>query len=84
VGFIVLLAIGAALGWAATIIARSDDGGAILASVFVGMAGALAGGVLASGESLLFGLTALALVSAIAGAALFLGAMHFARMRVHG
>jgi uncharacterized membrane protein YeaQ/YmgE (transglycosylase-associated protein family) len=84
VGFLVLLAVGAALGWAATIITRRDDGRSIMTCVAAGSAGALVAGILASGESLVFGLSAVALLSGIAGAVVVLAGMHLARTRSIG
>jgi uncharacterized membrane protein YeaQ/YmgE (transglycosylase-associated protein family) len=78
-GFVVLIAIGGILGWLASILSRSDDGRGIALNVGLGVIGSLAAGALASSESLLIGLSATALLSALAGAAALLLGLNFAR-----
>ena len=73
------MAVGAILGWTASILARSDDTRGILLSVVTGMAGAVAGGALASTDSLLIGLSAPALFAAILAATLLLVGLTIAR-----
>lgn len=79
-----LLAIGAILGWTATILTRSDDGKSIMLYVLAGIVGALAAGALASSESLLLGLSASALLSAIVGAVAAIVALHYTHRRSVG
>lgn len=78
-GFLVIIAVGGVLGWLASILSRTDHGPGIALNVAIGAAGALFAGMLASSESLLVGLSANALLFAMAGAVVFLGAFNFAR-----
>ncbi len=78
-GFVVLIAVGSVLGWLASILSRTDDGAGVALNVAVGAAGALVVGVLASSESLLVGLSANALLLAMAAAVTFLGGFNLAR-----
>jgi len=78
-GFLVLIAVGGILGWLASILSRSDDGRGIALNVGLGVLGSLLAGAIASNESLLIGLSATALLSALAGAAAMLLALNVAR-----
>jgi uncharacterized membrane protein YeaQ/YmgE (transglycosylase-associated protein family) len=78
-GFLVLIAVGGILGWLASILSRSDDGRGIALNVVLGMIGALVAGAFASSDSLLIGLSATALLLALLGATLVLGAFYLAR-----
>lgn len=73
------MAVGAVLGWTASILTRTDDTRGILLSGLTGVAGAVAGGALASRDSLLFGLSATALLTGIAAAAVLLVGLSIAR-----
>ncbi|ANY18859.1 hypothetical protein A6F68_00324 [Tsuneonella dongtanensis] len=81
-GLIVLLAVGAVLGWLASIVTRSDDARAIVLHVIVGIAGALLFGSLVSSESLLVGISATTLLAAAVGASVLLAILAFARLRL--
>ena len=78
-GFVVLIAVGGILGWLASILSRSDDGRGIALNVGLGVIGALVAGALASNSSLLIGLSAPALLTALAAAAVLLGGFNVAR-----
>lgn len=78
-GFLVLLAIGAVLGWLASIVFRGDDGRSIALNVALGVIGAFVAGSLASQDSLLIGLSATALLVAISGAVVVLAGFNLAR-----
>lgn len=78
-GFLVLIAVGGILGWLASILSRSDDRQGILLNVTVGVFGALAGGAIASSNSLMVGLSPNALVLAFFGAILLLTGLNLAR-----
>ena len=78
-GFVVLIAVGGILGWLASILTRSDDGRGIALNVGLGIIGALVAGAFASSDSLLIGLSATALLLALLGASVVLGALYFAR-----
>jgi uncharacterized membrane protein YeaQ/YmgE (transglycosylase-associated protein family) len=78
-GFIVLIAVGAILGWIASILFRGDDGRSIALNIALGMLGAFVAGGLASQDSLLIGLSATALLAATVGALVLLAAFNVAR-----
>ena len=78
-GFVVLIAVGGILGWLASILSRSDDARGIALNVGLGIIGALVAGALASNSSLLIGLSAPALLMALAAAAVLLGGFNVAR-----
>ena len=81
-GFVVLIAVGGILGWLASILSRSDDGRGIALNVGLGVIGALVAGALASNSSLLIGLSAPALLMALAAAAVLLGGFNVARRTI--
>jgi uncharacterized membrane protein YeaQ/YmgE (transglycosylase-associated protein family) len=78
-GFVVLIAVGGILGWLASILSRSDDGRGIALNLTLGVMGALVAGALASNDSLLIGLSARALLLALVGAVVVLGAFNVVR-----
>ncbi|GGE02385.1 hypothetical protein GCM10011515_22550 [Tsuneonella deserti] len=80
-GFVVLIALGSILGWLASIISRGDDGQSIALNVGIGVLGALVVGAFASSGSLLVGLSAEALLIALAGATAVLLAFNLAWAR---
>ncbi len=81
-GFIVLFAVGALLAWLAPILLRQDDARSIALFLIVAEVGALVFGGLASGESLLVGVSATALLAGSVGAIALLAALAFTRMRL--
>lgn len=72
---ILLIVIGAILGWLASIITRTEDRNGILTDMGVGVAGSLVAGLLVSNSSIIGGLSANALLAAIAGSVLALAAL---------
>ena len=78
-GFIVLVAVGAIMGWLASILFRSDDNRSIGVNVVLGILGAFVAGALASQDSLLIGLSATALLAAMVGAILLAAGFNLAR-----
>lgn len=72
---ILLIVIGAILGWLASIITRTEDRNGILTDMGVGVAGSLVAGLLVSNSSIIGGLSATALLAAIAGSVLALAAL---------
>ncbi len=66
-GLIILIAVGAILGWLASIIIRLDDQHEILLNVAVGAGGALVSGLLVKSDSILVGISAGALLVGVAG-----------------
>ena len=81
-GFVVLMAVGAILGWTASILTRNDDGRGIALNVGVGVITALVAGALFSAAPLALGLTASALLVAIAVSVAVLGGFNAARLRM--
>lgn len=73
---LLLIVIGASAGWLASIIARTEAPGEILRQTGIGVATSLIIGLLANDNSLLGGLTPLALLLAILGSAAALVAYH--------
>lgn len=78
-GFIVLIAVGAILGWIASILFRGDDGRSIALNIALGTLGAFVAGGLASQDSLLIGLSATALLAAMIGALALLAGFNMVR-----
>lgn len=66
-GLIILVAVGAILGWLASIIMRIDCQQGILLNVSVGIGGAMLSGVLFKSGSILVGISAGALLVGVAG-----------------
>lgn len=77
---LIILLIGANVGWLASIVLLTDRPRDVLVNVGVGVLGAFLFGVLASSVSLLEGLTAMTLLASVIGAAcLVAGANLFTR-----
>ena len=66
-GLIILVAVGAILGWLASIIMRIDDQHGILVNVAVGVGGALLSGLVIKSDSILVGISVGALLVGVAG-----------------
>ncbi|WP_120716727.1 GlsB/YeaQ/YmgE family stress response membrane protein [Tsuneonella amylolytica] len=81
-GFVVLMAVGAILGWSASILTCNDEGRDIALNMGVGVIAALVAGALFSAAPLALGLTATALLAAIAVSVAVLGGFNAARMRM--
>lgn len=73
---LVLIVLGATLGWLASIIARTEAPGQILRQVGLGLVAALVAGVLANDGTMLGGLSVLALGVALAVSAVVLVLYH--------
>ncbi|MDP5103216.1 MAG: hypothetical protein NWP98_04765 [Erythrobacter sp.] len=69
---LVLIVLGATLGWMASILARTEAPGAILRQIALGLIAALVAGGIANGGSMLGGLSLLGLGAALAAAAVVL------------
>ena len=78
-GFVILIALGAVLGWIAAIIAGADAHRGTPLRVGVGVLTALVAGAIAHGAALLAGLSGGALVASIAGTITALAGLHLAR-----
>lgn len=75
---IVLIILGATLGWLASILARTEAPGSILRQIAIGVVAALVAGLVMNSGSLLGGLSLLALGSASGAAIALLVIYHFA------
>lgn len=69
-GLIILVALGAILGWLATIIMRIEGQHEILLNVAVGVGGALLSGLAIKSDSIIVGISAGALLVGVAGSIL--------------
>ncbi|WP_233993056.1 hypothetical protein [Porphyrobacter sp. LM 6] len=78
---LVLIMLGATLGWLASILARTEAPGDILRQIAIGLVVALIGGGFANGGTMLGGLSLLGLGVALAGAAAALVLYHALRRR---
>lgn len=78
-GLIILVAVGAILGWLATIIMRIDGSQEILLNIAVGVSGALLAGMAIKGDSIIVGISAGALLVGVAGSILGLILLHVIR-----
>jgi len=78
---LIILLIGANIGWLASILLLSDRPRDVLANVMVGVLGAFVCGVLASSVSLLEGITPATLLAAALGAAGLLALVNIASHR---
>jgi uncharacterized membrane protein YeaQ/YmgE (transglycosylase-associated protein family) len=79
---LVLILIGALLGWLASILARTEEPGEILRQIGIGMVAALVAGLIVNGGSLLGGLSLASLGAALAAAVVLLALYHGAMMRM--
>lgn len=73
---LIILLIGANIGWLASIVMLVDRPGDVLANVGVGVLGAFLFGVLASSVSLLEGITPMTLVASALGAVLLVAGIN--------
>ena len=74
---ILLILLGGLLGWLASIMARSETPTGILTDMGIGIVGALVGGVFFNHGSILGGLSAFALLIAVAGSVALLALYNF-------
>lgn len=80
-GLIILIVVGAILGWLASIITRAEDRQGILLNVGAGVIGALLAGIATNGSSILLGISAIALFASFAGAVVLLAVVFAVRRR---
>lgn len=69
---LVLILMGALIGWIATIIVRVEDRAGILKHIAIGVVGALAVGLFANGGGFIGGLSAIACIAALVGSSALL------------
>ncbi len=81
-GLLILIVVGAILGWLATIVLRIEDGRNIATNAAVGVAGSLLAGLIAGNGSIVGAISGIALLWAVMGAILVIGAYNFLRRRV--
>jgi uncharacterized membrane protein YeaQ/YmgE (transglycosylase-associated protein family) len=79
--FLVLLAIGAALGWLATAWRRQFRQSDMLINIIGGALASFSAGLAANGRGLYAGLSALGLIGSVAGALIILGVFSLLRLR---
>ncbi|WPZ03658.1 GlsB/YeaQ/YmgE family stress response membrane protein [Blastomonas marina] len=72
-GLIVILLLGATLGWLGSVVLRQEDRRAIGLNIGLGMGGALLASLLVEGTSILSGVGAWALLAAFIGAIVLVG-----------
>ncbi len=80
-GLLVLLTVGAVLGWLGSIVLRHEGARAILTDIAAGVVGAICAGIAASSESLLVGLSARTFLIALVGAIFVIATFNFVRDR---
>ena len=82
-GLLILVVVGALLGWLATIILRIEDGRSILANALVGVLGSLVTGLIA-GNGAVFGMVSgVALLWAVLGSVVAIGVFNLIRQRAY-
>ncbi|MFW2349102.1 GlsB/YeaQ/YmgE family stress response membrane protein [Qipengyuania sp.] len=82
-GLLILIVVGALLGWLATIILRIEDGRTILANALVGVLGSLVTGLIAGNGAIFGTVSGLALLWAVAGSAVAIGLFNFVRQSAY-
>ena len=82
-GLLILIVVGALLGWLATIILRIEDGRSILANALVGVLGAVVTGLVAGNGAIVGTVSAMALLWAVAGSVVLIGLFNFVRQRAY-
>ena len=82
-GLLILIVVGAILGWLATIVLRIEDGRTIAMNAGVGVLGSLLAGLVASGGSVVGAVSGIALLWAVAGSAVAIGIFNFVRQRAY-
>lgn len=78
---VLLIVIGSLFGWIASVIERTEDRAGVLACVAVGVTGSVVAGMVASNGTILGGMSARAILLAMAGSAILLVAHYFYRRR---
>lgn len=80
-GLVILIAMGAMLGWLAAVVRRSESSEIVMRNVGAGIIGAVLAGVLANSASILQGISASALLLALAGAAVSIALANMIRIK---
>ena len=82
-GLLILLVVGALLGWLATIILRIEDGRSILANALVGALGSLIVGAIAGNGAVFGTVSGVALLWAVLGSVVAIGLFNLVRQRAY-
>ena len=82
-GLLILLVVGALLGWLATIILRIEDGRSILANALVGVLGSLIVGAIAGNGAVFDTVSGVALLWAVLGSVVTIGLFNLFRQRAY-
>ena len=82
-GLLILLVVGALLGWLATIILRIEDGRSILANALVGVLGSLIVGAIAGNGAGFGTVSGVALLWAVLGSVVAIGLFNLVRQRAY-
>lgn len=82
-GLLILIVVGAILGWLATIILRIEDGRDILANALVGVLGSLVTGLVAGSGTFIGTISASALLWAVLGSVIAIGAFNLVRQNAY-
>ncbi|KNH00866.1 transglycosylase associated protein [Qipengyuania citrea LAMA 915] len=79
----ILVVVGALLGWLATIILRIEDGRSILANALVGVLGSLVTGLIAGNGAVFGTVSGVALLWAVLGSVVAIGVFNLIRQRAY-
>jgi len=80
-GLLILLVMGATLGWLAAIVLQRDSRDGILRNVGAGMVGAIVAGSVMNPDTILRGISATALLLAVVGAAALIALANVVRVK---
>lgn len=78
-GLLILIVVGALLGWLATIILRIEDGRSILSNALAGVAGSLIVGLIAGNGAIVGSVSGIALIWAVLGSVVAIGLFNLVR-----
>lgn len=81
-GLLVLIVVGALLGWLASIVARLEERQDILLNIGIGVTGALVAGVLTNHGSILGALSSTAILTSLGGAIVLLAIVNLVKRGV--
>lgn len=82
-GLLILVVVGALLGWLATIILRIEDGRSILANALVGVLGSIVTGLIAGNGAVFGTVSGVALLWAVLGSVVAIGVFNLIRQRAY-
>lgn len=80
-GLLILMVVGAILGWVATIILQVEDGRGILTNAVAGVFGSLVAGIVAGKGSIFGAVSGMALLWGVFGALVTIAALNLVRRR---